>query len=307
MSSPSPQPIGRFAPSPSGAPHFGTLLAAVASYLHVHHLGGQWRLRIEDIDPPRVVPGAAAAILRLLDNLGLHWEGEVMYQSQRSQAYAAALDQLCQQDQLYPCACSRADYANAKMGIDGPIYPGHCRHGLPPGKPARSLRLRVPEQPVTFIDQLMGQHSQQLADEVGDFVLRRADQVTAYQLAVVVDDAAQGVNQVVRGADLLSSTARQIYLQQRLALPTPSYLHIPLLMDGHGHKLSKSDAKHPLPSCPPAPLLWTCLSLLGQQPPATLRKAPTEVQLQWAVPHWRSDRLPRQPIPLQRFIAALQG
>lgn len=243
---------GRFAPSPTGPLHQGSLVAAMASFLDARAHGGRWLVRIEDVDETRAVPGADRAILSLLGGLGMAWDGEVVWQSARKERYAAACAQLC--SLVYPCACSRREIADSRLG-DGPdgapIYPGTCRHGPPSGKPGRALRLRLPaaDEPaatVEFLDRWQGPCRQNLAAEVGDFVLRRADGLWAYQLAVVVDDAAQGVTHVVRGADLLGSTARQIHLQRALGLPTPHYLHVPVLADAAGEKLSKQTGAAPL-------------------------------------------------------------
>ncbi len=241
---PSREPyIGRFAPSPTGPLHAGSLVAAVASYLDARAHHGSWLVRIEDVDEGRSVAGAAEGILALLRQLGMQWDGEVVWQSRRSALYQKAFDQLW--EYAYPCGCNRREVADSRLGTapDGSaIYPGTCRQGLGPGKTMRSLRLRVPEpgaDAVTFADRFAGQVEQHIASDAGDFVLKRADGFWAYQLAVVVDDAAQGVTDVVRGADLLDSTPRQIYLQRLLGLATPRYLHVPVVRTGDGQKLSK--------------------------------------------------------------------
>jgi glutamyl-Q tRNA(Asp) synthetase len=237
--------IGRFAPSPTGPLHAGSLVAAMASYLDAKAHQGQWLVRIEDIDEARTVPGAAESILQCLAALGMHEDDEVVWQSKRGALYRAAFEQLDRY--VYPCACSRREIADSRLGTlsDGAaIYPGTCRNGLQAGKAARAFRLRVPEptepeEYIAFEDRWAGSVAQHLAMEVGDFVLKRADGYWAYQLAVVVDDAAQGITHVVRGADLLDSTARQIYLQRLLQLPTPNYLHVPVVTNPAGEKLSK--------------------------------------------------------------------
>lgn len=237
--------IGRFAPSPTGPLHAGSLVAAMASYLDAKAHCGIWRVRIEDIDEARTVPGAAEGILDCLQKFGMQWDGEVVWQSQRHPLYQAAYDRLG--SHAYPCGCSRKEIADSRTGVasDGAaIYPGICRNGLPAGKAERALRLRVPDadEPaglIQFEDRWQGHISQNLAQEVGDFVLKRADGFWAYQLAVVVDDAEQGVTDVVRGVDLLDSTARQIYLQRLLGFPTPRYLHVPIVVNDRGEKLSK--------------------------------------------------------------------
>lgn len=235
--------IGRFAPSPTGPLHAGSLVAAVASYLDARVHGGRWLVRIEDVDEGRSVAGAADAALELLTKLGMHADGEIVWQSRRGALYRQAFDKLG--ELAYPCGCNRREIADSRIGLapDGSaIYPGTCRHGLAPGKTARSFRLRVPDadqDAIAFTDRFAGTVTQHLAVDAGDFVLKRGDGYWAYQLAVVVDDALQGVTDVVRGADLLDSTARQIYLQRVLGLPTPRYLHVPVLRNALGEKLSK--------------------------------------------------------------------
>ncbi len=235
--------VGRFAPSPTGPLHAGSLVAALASYLDARANGGSWLIRIEDIDEGRAVPGAAETILEQLDWLGMHSDGEIVWQSRRKELYQAARERIA--GHVYGCGCNRREIADSRLGVgpDGAaIYPGTCRHGLAPGRAARSLRLRVPEAGadlVGFRDRFAGWQEQRLALESGDFVLKRADGYWAYQLAVVVDDADQGVTDVVRGADLLDSTPRQIYLQRLLGVPTPRYLHVPVVRNADGEKLSK--------------------------------------------------------------------
>ncbi|NHZ37303.1 tRNA glutamyl-Q(34) synthetase GluQRS [Massilia rubra] len=237
--------IGRFAPSPTGPLHQGSLVAAMASYLDARAHHGSWLVRIEDVDEGRSVPGAAQGILALLRTLGMDWDGEVVWQSRRKQLYQAAAEQLGAH--VYPCGCNRREIADSRLGTapDGSaIYPGTCRHGLAPGKTMRSLRVRVPDRAghadlIAFTDRAAGPVAQHLASESGDFVLKRADGFWAYQLAVVVDDAQQGVTDIVRGADLIDSTPRQIYLQHLLGLPVPRYLHVPVVRNADGEKLSK--------------------------------------------------------------------
>jgi glutamyl-Q tRNA(Asp) synthetase len=235
--------VGRFAPSPSGPLHAGSLVAAVASYLDARAHQGTWLIRIEDIDEARTVPGAADDIIATLGAFGMASDGEIVWQSRRKDLYQAAFDRL--DAHAYPCGCNRREIADSRLGLaaDGAaLYPGVCREGLSPGRSARSLRVRVPEPGqdlIVFTDRLNGEMRQLLAAESGDFVLRRADGFWAYQLAVVVDDALQGITDVVRGADLLDSTPRQVYLQHLLGYPTPRYLHVPVLRNGTGEKLSK--------------------------------------------------------------------
>ena len=235
--------IGRFAPSPTGPLHAGSLVAALASYLDARWHEGTWLVRIEDVDEGRSVPGAAEGILALLDALGMHADGEIVWQSRRKHLYQSAADQIL--NDTYPCGCNRREIADSRLGFapDGAaIYAGTCRHGLAPGREMRSLRVRVPEtgaDEISFVDRFAGEVTQHLALDSGDFVLKRADGFWAYQLAVVVDDAEQGVTDIVRGADLLDSTPRQIYLQRLLGVPTPRYLHVPVVRNSNGEKLSK--------------------------------------------------------------------
>jgi len=260
---------GRFAPSPSGPLHMGSLIAAAASWLDARAAGGRWLVRIEDLDRPRCMPGAADAMLRTLDRLGLHWDGEVLCQSRRLEHYRAALDKLARQ--TYWCGCTRREIADSSLGLasDGAhIYPGTCRHGT---ARKRALRVRTTAEPISFVDRVQGRCQQVLEEDIGDFVLYRADGLFAYQLAVVVDDAAQGITDVVRGADLLDSTPRQIYLQQLLGLPTPRYLHVPVALDTAGGKLSKQTAAAPIETDPCA--LRRALAFLGQSEAGTLDQA----------------------------------
>lgn len=234
---------GRFAPSPTGPLHAGSLVAALASYLDARAHQGRWLVRIEDVDEGRSAAGADQAILALLRRLGMAWDGEVVRQSARKHLYQAAFERLA--GHTYPCGCNRREIADSRLGTgpDGAaIYPGTCRHGLAPGRTMRSLRVRVPDAGadlIAFHDRYAGAVAQHLATESGDFVLKRADGFWAYQLAVVVDDAEQGVTDVVRGADLIDSTPRQIYLQRLLGVPTPRYLHVPVVRNAGGEKLSK--------------------------------------------------------------------
>ncbi len=296
--------VGRFAPSPTGPLHFGSLVAAVGSYCLARQAGGRWLVRMEDLDAPRVVPGAADAILRSLEILGLRWDGDVVWQSRRSTAYAEALARLQAQGLVYPCACSRREVlASAPHpGEEGPVYAGTCRQGLPPGRHPRAERLRVPAAPVCFRDGVFGPQEQHLADAVGDFVLRRADGIFAYQLAVVVDDAAAGVTQVVRGADLLASTPRQIYLHACLGHSMPHYIHLPLALAADGEKLSKRHgALAAISAGDGGGLLAAALEFLGQPPPGELRGAPAGEVLAWGVKHFVLERVPTMAAPPQRM------
>ena len=286
---------GRFAPSPTGPLHFGSLVAAVGSYLEAKSRGGAWLLRMEDLDPPREQPGAADAILRTLEACGITWDGEIMYQSKRSAAYRAALARLDAQDMVYPCACTRREIADSALGPDGAlIYPGTCRDGLAPEKTPRATRVRVDHDTIEFGDSVQGKLRQDLAAEVGDFVLLRADGLYAYQLAAVVDDAEQGITDVVRGADLLDSTPRQIYLQRLLGLRIPRYLHLPAAVNAAGEKLSKQTRAAPVDERDPVPALAQAMEFLGQAPPAQLCRAPLTEFWRWALAHWDAQRIPRR-------------
>lgn len=287
---------GRFAPSPTGPLHFGSLIAALGSFLEVRSRGGEWLVRIEDVDRPRTVAGAADAILRTLERCGLAWDGPVLYQSRRTAAYQTALDRLLDAGLVYPCTCTRRELAIHHRARDGsPIYPGCCRDGVRHFDRPQAIRLRVDDGFITCHDAIQGDYRQNLSGEIGDFVIRRADGLFAYQLAVVVDDAAQGITHVVRGSDLLDSTPRQIYLQRLLAFPTPEYAHLPVAVDSHGHKLSKQTGAPPLDARNPGPALWAALRLLGQQPPAALAPESTTVIVTWALNHWQLANVPAIP------------
>lgn len=280
---------GRFAPSPTGPLHFGSLVAAVASWLDARAAGGVWLVRIEDLDTPRCVPGAAAAILRTLESCGLFWDDEVEYQSRRLPLYREALDRLIARGLAYPCACTRreiAGFAVARRGTGEIPYPGLCRNGLPKGRAPRSWRLRVPSGLFRFEDRLQGAQSENVEHATGDFVLMRADGIFAYQLAVVVDDGAQGITSIVRGADLLTSTPRQLALQKALGLPEPQYLHVPVAANTRGEKLSKQTRA---PAAGPADLP-AVLRFLSFHPPPGLAGAEL---LRWAAACWDPARLPK--------------
>jgi glutamyl-Q tRNA(Asp) synthetase len=284
---------GRFAPSPTGPLHFGSLVAAVGSFLEARAHGGEWLVRMEDLDPPREQPGAAELILKTLEAFGFEWDGAVVYQSHRGDAYESALNQLQESGLLYPCACTRKEIADSALaGIEGPVYPGTCRNGLH-GRKARAWRVRTDMQATSFDDAIQGRQSQVLERDIGDFVLKRADGLYAYQLAVVVDDAAQGITHIVRGADLLDSTPRQIGLQRLLGLPTPHYAHLPVATNAAGEKLSKQTLAIPLNSANPVPELWRALAFLGQFPAAQLQQAGLRELWQWAQHHWRLEAVPK--------------
>ena len=287
---------GRFAPSPTGPLHFGSMVAAVGSFLQAKSRGGQWLVRIEDLDPPREAPGAADDILRTLDACGLRWDGAVMYQSRRHGVYEATLKMLERLDAIYPCACSRREIADSSMqGVDGPVYPGTCRDGIVPGREPRAWRVKVDGHVIEFTDALQGRLRRALAADFGDFVLRRADGFFAYQLAVVVDDAEQGITEIVRGADLIESTPRQMHLQRLLNLPTPAYAHLPVALNARNEKLSKQTFATPVDAARPRELLFRVLQFLGQQPPADLAENSIDDFWRWAVTHWRLECVPRVP------------
>lgn len=290
--------VGRFAPSPTGMLHIGSLLSAVASFADARAHGGRWLVRMEDLDPPREVAGAAAAILRTLDDFGLHWDGEVAYQSRRHALYRAALDTLHARGLVYPCYCSRKTVRQQaqRCGVDGPVYSGHCAHSSPDSTPENgrtpAWRVRVDDNEYGFADDLVGSYQQHLARDVGDFVLRRADGCWAYQLAVVVDDAEQGVNHIVRGQDLLVSTPRQIYLQRLLGYDVPHYAHVPLLTNALGQKWSKQTHAPALHAAEREHLLRLVLHCLGL--PAAPSVDKPEDLLAWAVQNWRMENVPRK-------------
>ena len=286
--------VGRFAPSPSGPLHFGSLAAALASWLDARAARGRWLLRIEDLDAPRTQPGAVDDIVRTLERFGLTWDGPVIYQSLRGARYEAALQRL--QGRTYWCGCTRREIADSALGLaaDGAqIYPGTCRDGLPAGKPPRALRVRTQRQAISFEDRVQGAQQQSVEELVGDFVLYRADGQFAYQLAVVVDDAEQGVTDVVRGADLVDSTARQIHLQRLLGYPEPRYLHIPVAVNAFGEKLSKQSGAQAIDASRRDELIPRILTFLGQR---------ASVGLDEAVANWTPSRIPRT-----RFMIAAGG
>jgi glutamyl-Q tRNA(Asp) synthetase len=286
--------VGRFAPSPTGPLHFGSLVAALGSCLEARAHDGKWLLRMEDVDEPRCSAGSADDILRTLEACGFEWDGPVMLQTVRKDRYREVLDGLISSGHAYPCACTRRELADSALAHDGAhIYPGTCRNGLPAGKAARAWRLRVEEAAICFDDAVQGRLCQNLAREVGDVVLLRADGYFAYQLAVVVDDADQGITHVVRGADLLDSTPRQVFLQRCLGLSTPAYAHLPVAVNERGEKLSKQTLAPPVDAGNPVPALCEAMSFLGQCPPADLRRAATADFWAWARDGWSLARVPR--------------
>lgn len=275
---------GRFAPSPTGSLHLGSLTTAIASYLEAKAHKGEWLLRIEDIDPRRRVREAVSDILHTLEAHGLYWDGSVSFQANRSVAYSQATQQLLDCKMAYPCGCSRR---NRIIGDSGQsIYPGTCRNGLPPGKRARTIRVRTHNEPIRFTDGLRGFCEQRLESNVGDFVIRRAEGFYAYQLAVVVDDAEQKITHVLRGADLLDSTPRQIHLQGCLNYNSPQYTHIPIVVDESGGKLNKSSGAPVLSGNKTGNNLWCALKLLDQNPPRSLYRAAPKTIWEWAHENW---------------------
>lgn len=282
--------VGRFAPSPTGPLHFGSLLAAVASYLDARRAGGRWLVRIEDIDPPREQPGAADEIVAALDAYGFEWDGPVFYQSDSADAHRQALGALEAAGLSYRCGCSRRDLADAPRGPLGIVYPGTCRNGSNADEAA--LRVRTTDEPVEFIDRLQGRQSMRLESASGDFVVLRRDELVAYQLAVVVDDELHGVTDIVRGIDLMDSTPRQIWLQRCLGYRTPRYAHIPVAVHADGSKLSKLTGAAPLPvDAAVSEHLVDALCALRQAPPDTLRRAAVADIWAWAKAHWRIEPL----------------
>lgn len=288
-----PKYRGRFAPSPTGPLHLGSLYTALASFLQAKSQQGEWHLRIDDVDPFRTVADSADRILRTLEAFGLHWDGPILYQSERFEAYRAALERLDNQKRLYACTCSRKDLASLSHGnTEASIYPGFCRNkNEKPLTDSHALRVITDNSPVTFEDTLQGILTQDLAKEVGDFIVLRRDRVYAYHLATVLDDSEQGITEVVRGVDLLDSTPRQIYLQQLLGLPTPIYAHVPVLLDQTGLKLSKQTFADPVDEQNPSVTLVGLLALLKQNPPRDLQMAKTEEVYDWAIRNWAISRL----------------
>ena len=278
-------PTGRFAPSPTGDLHFGSLVAAVASYLEAKSKNGRWLVRVDDIDPPREVPGSADRILLALQSFGMRSDRPVVFQSRRTDAYQAALQILLDKGIAFPCGCTRSE-----LPASG-IYPGTCRNGLPPGKSARAIRLTVSVEPVRFFDEIQGDVSECLSETCGDFVIWRADGLPAYQLAVVVDDAWQGVTEVIRGCDLLGSTARQVHVARCLGLSSPRYAHHPVAATPGRHKLSKRLGSDPIDNSSRSHTLELALKFLGQAPPAGL---PLDELWKWALDHWNIERVPRE-------------
>ena len=280
--------VGRFAPSPTGPLHFGSLVTALASYLDAKANDGKWLVRVEDLDPPREVTGSSTLILEQLQALGMDWDGEVLYQSTRLSAYERILEQLENRKVCFSCDCSRQRVSR----LEG-IYDGRCRSRRLMSSSELAIRLKIRPGTIEFADGIQGDFSQNLENEVGDFILRRKDGLFAYQLAVVADDAEQEITHIVRGYDLLSSTPRQIYLQQLLGLPTPSYAHIPIIVNGLGQKLSKQHFAEPIDLKNAPSLLVSALQFLGMTPPPSLIGAAPATLMAWGTEHWDIQRVPK--------------
>ncbi len=280
-----PSYIGRFAPSPTGPLHFGSLLAALASYLDAHAHNGKWLLRIDDIDPPREHPGASDSIQRTLEHYGLHWHDKTFYQSSQVPLYRELKDQLLGQQLAYPCDCSRKELVNY-----GGNYPGFCRKG-PRGNGPAAIRIHCNNATIVFHDRIQGDQKWPLVHCGGDFIIWRKDDLVAYQLAAAADDYTQHISHIVRGADLLDSTPRQIHLQHLLDYPTPSYAHIPVILNSEGHKLSKQNFATPLPLKDPRTRLQQALAFLGQNPPQDLSESSLEDIITWGIQHWKNDAI----------------
>ncbi len=283
--------VGRFAPSPTGPLHFGSLVAAVASYLDARSQSGSWLVRMEDLDTPRVQPGAADAILKTLQDFGFEWDGPVLFQSTRTDKYRETFNDLRNRNLIYPCGCTRKEIADSIVGATGDQrYSGACREGLQSGRSPRSWRVRVSSTSIEFEDRIQGAIAQNIERYCGDFVVLRADGLFAYQLAVVVDDRDQGITDIVRGADLLDSTPRQMYLQQLLNAPVPGYLHTPVAVNASGQKLSKQTLAPAIDQSTAAATLREVLLFLGQSPPSDL---PLRALWEWAIGNWNIHGIPR--------------
>ena len=303
--------MGRFAPSPTGPLHFGSLLAAVASYLEARRHGGSWLVRIEDIDPPREQAGASEQIVAALERYGFEWDGPLVYQSASDSRHREAIDELLRNGLAYRCGCSRKDLADVPRGLLGSIYPGTCRGGSAALETATRVRtndepVRTNDEPVSFDDGLQGTQSLELESESGDFVILRRDGLVAYQLAVAVDDDLQGITEIVRGIDLMESTPRQIWLQQCLGLHTPAYQHIPVAVHADGSKLSKLTGAEGISLTSVEPVLVAALEALGQQPPAEMGDGSLAEIWSWADQHWQIDRL-RGHTAISTGIQAMAG
>lgn len=277
---------GRFAPSPTGELHFGSIVAAVASFVDARSRGDEWLVRIDDLDAPRVASGAIASILRELERLGLYWDGDIVHQSARTDPYAAALEALQAGGHCFPCACTRRE-------VGGRVYPGTCRNGVPAGRKARSVRVRAGAGSIGIEDLVQGPCRQDLGRDIGDFIVYRADGVFAYHLATAFDDTEQGITRVVRGADLLLSTLPQAYLQDLLSRRRPEYAHVPVATNRKGEKLGKRTRAPPTRLRPASLVACDALRFLAHAPPAELEGAPPEELWSWAIGEWELARVPR--------------
>lgn len=287
--------IGRFAPSPTGELHFGSLVSALASYLDARAHRGKWLVRMEDIDPPRAQPDADRQILLALEAHALHWDDSVLFQSTRTSAYQEAIDFLLDGDLAYYCSCSR-------LQLKGyPIYPGFCNNKSLNAETEAAIRIRVKPETISFDDRIQGRQCEQMAEQVGDFVVLRKDGLFAYQLAVAIDDAYQKITHVIRGYDLLDSTSRQIYIQQTLDLNSPGYCHVPVLVNKDGQKLSKQNQAQPLDLARCGNNLYRALQALNQQPPADLDNLSPREVLNWAIPNWDIGKIPKSDALLHIF------
>jgi glutamyl-Q tRNA(Asp) synthetase len=290
----SPVYRGRFAPSPTGPLHFGSLVTAVGSYLEAKSRDGEWLVRIENLDTAREIPGASEEILNTLHLLGMEWDGSVVYQNRRQDVYQAALRALEKQNLIYPCGCSRKEIADSSvLGIEGPVYPGTCRNREHEPEFSGAWRLCTNNDLIEFEDAVQGIRQQRLQRDIGDFVIRRADGIFAYQLAVVVDDAEQGITHVVRGGDLLNSTPRQIYLQKLLDYSVPSYMHLPVVVNAWGEKLSKQTQAAPVDTSRPVLQLVKAIRFLGQTPPPEVSESSLRSFWMWAIENWSREAIPK--------------
>jgi len=291
---------GRFAPSPAGTLHFGSLITAVGSYLEAKSHNGEWLVRIENLDKPREIPAASYKILRSLEILGMEWDHEVIYQDQRKDIYENVLSMLNKRGLTYPCTCTRKEISNSSItGISGQIYAGTCQSNVQNKDHLGAVRIKTDNNLIEFEDSLHGLINQRLESETGDFILRRSDKIYAYQLAVVIDDAAQGITNVVRGADLLNSTPRQIYLQKLLGYSTPKYMHLPVAVNNHGEKLSKQTKAAHLDVSNPVKQLIEAVNFLGQEPPIELLKDNVLSFWKWAFINWNPEKIHKK---LSRFL-----
>jgi glutamyl-Q tRNA(Asp) synthetase len=281
--------VGRFAPSPTGPLHLGSLYTALASFLQARSQQGLWLLRIDDLDTARNVKGAADAILSTLDSVGLHWDARVVYQSQCLEYYQHSLNELTKKQLLYPCSCSRKTLAASQSSTD--VYSGICRNKVITPDTPSALRIKTNTHTIGFEDGLQGFIAHDLAKQHGDFILKRKDGIIAYQFAVVIDDDLQQMNEIVRGVDLLNETPKQIYLQQLLGLATPDYMHVPIIVDQHGYKLSKQTRAMAVDLTTPHKVIFDLLVLLQQNPPIELQQSSVSDMIDWAVSHWTIEPL----------------